>query len=152
MQAELQRILDHYDGVLHGEPWHGDALWQILEGIPAEKAAARPVTGAHTIWELVMHMTFWEGVATKRLAGLRAGLVEELNFPAMPDVIEENWQKTLDTFRASNQNFRQAVTNLEPGKLDQLTAVGKRTSYGEMHGIIEHHVYHVGQIALLKNM
>jgi len=57
MQAELQRILDHYDGVLHGEPWHGDALWQILEGIPAEKAAARPVTGAHTIWELVMHMT-----------------------------------------------------------------------------------------------
>lgn len=148
--SELNRILKHYDGVLDGDAWHGDAIWEILEAIPAQTAAARPLPGTHTIWELVSHMTFWEGVVTKRLAGLRAGLVEELNFPPTPAATEENWQKTLGEFRASNHAFREALANLDPAKLEQLTAAGKRTYYDEAHGIIEHHVYHLGQIAVLK--
>jgi hypothetical protein len=148
--SQLQRILTHYDNVLNGDPWHGDPIYRILEGISAEQAAARPLADRHTIWEIVMHMTFWEGVVTKRLAGLRAGLVEELNFPGMPNATEANWQQTLDEFRSSNRSFREALTNLDPARLDELTAAGKRTYYGEAHGIIEHHLYHLGQIALLK--
>jgi uncharacterized damage-inducible protein DinB len=148
--SELNRILNHYDGVLNNDPWHGDPVWKILQDIPAETAAARPLAGAHTIWELVSHMTFWEGVVTKRLAGERAGLVEELNFRPMPAPTEENWQKTLGDFRASNRIFREALAKLDPAKLEQLTAAGKRTYYDEAHGIVEHHVYHLGQIAMLK--
>jgi hypothetical protein len=148
--AELDRILSHYDAVLNGDPWHGDPIWKILENVMAQDASARPVGQTHTIWELVSHMTFWEGVVTKRLAGLRAGLVEELNFPAMPAATEENWRKALDDFRDSNRTFREALADLDPAKLEQLTAAGKRTYYDEAHGIIEHHLYHLGQIALLK--
>jgi len=97
----------------------------------------------------VMHMAFWEGVVTQRLGGSRAGVVEELNFPAMPAVSEENWRRTLDDFRASNRSFRDALAKLDPAQLNDLTAAGKRTYYGEAHGIIEHHVYHLGQITLL---
>jgi uncharacterized damage-inducible protein DinB len=148
--SQVTRIVDHYDRVLNGEPWHGDPIWQVLDGIPAEDAAARPLQGSHSIWEIVLHMTFWEGVAAQRLAGLRAGLVEELNFPAMPAATEENWKRTLDDFRASNQKFRAALEKLDPARLDELTAAGKRTYYGEAHGVIEHTVYHAGQIVLLK--
>jgi hypothetical protein len=147
-----ERILNHYDGVLHGEPWHGDAIWQVLDGISAQQAAARPIPDFHTIWELVMHMSFWEGVAAQRLYGQKAGLVEELNFPAMPAPTEENWRKTLEEFRTSNRNFRDALNKVDPAKLDQLTAAQKRTYYGEAHGILEHHVYHVGQIVMLKKI
>ncbi len=56
--TEVQRIREHYDAVLHGEPWHGDAIWHILEGVSPEQAAARPLPHAHTIWEIVMHMIF----------------------------------------------------------------------------------------------
>jgi len=148
--SDTQRILQHYDGVLNGNAWHGDPVWQILDGISAEQAAARPLPSAHTIWEIVAHMTFWENVVAQRLAGQRAGLVEELNFPAMPAATEDNWRQALDNFRASNHNFRHALAKLDPAKLNELSAAGKRTYYGEAHGIIEHHVYHLGQIALLK--
>ncbi len=148
----IKRILDHYDGVLNGEPWHGDAVWQVLDSISPQEAAARPIPSVHTIWEIVMHMTFWENVAAQRLAGLRAGLVEELNFPPMPAATDENWRKTLDQFRDSNRIFRQALAKLGANKLDELTAAGKRTFYGETHGILEHHAYHLGQIGLLKKM
>jgi len=143
-------ILKQYDRVLSADAWHGDPIWQILDGIPAQTAATHPVPNGHSIWEIVAHMTFWEGVVTKRLHGERAGLVDELNFPAVPAVTEENWRKTLDDFRGSNAAFREALRKLDPTKLDQLSAAGKRTFYEEAHGIIEHHVYHAGQIAVLK--
>jgi len=147
-----KRILNHYDGVLNGDAWHGDAVWPVLDNISAEEAAARPIPSAHTIWEIVMHMAFWENVAAQRLAGLRSGLVEELNFPPMPAATEENWRKTLDQLRDSNRVVREALAKLDANKLDELTAAGKRTFYGEAHGILEHHVYHLGQVVLLKKM
>ena len=64
----------------------------------------------------------------------------------------ENWRKTLDQFRDSNRALRQSLAKLDANKLDELTAAGKRTFYGEAHGIIEHHAYHLGQIALLRRM
>ncbi len=150
--SEITRILNHYDGVLNGSPWHGNPIWQILDGISPETAAARPPNGSHTIWEIVMHMTFWEGVGSERLAGQRAGLVDELNFPAMPAPSDKNWQQTLDQFRASNQQFRAALAQLDPARLDDLTAAGKRTYYNEAHGVIEHDIYHAGQIALFRKI
>ncbi len=114
--TDIERLLDQYDRVMHGNAWHGDAIWQILDGISAECAAARPVADTHSIWEILMHMTFWEGVSSQRLAGERAGLVEDeaLNFPATPEPTEANWQKTREEFRASNQKLREALAKLDP--------------------------------------
>jgi hypothetical protein len=148
--SDIQSIRDHYEAALSGSPWHGDPVWQVLDGVSAQEAAARPLANRHTIWEIVMHMIFWEGVVTKRLAGQRAGLVEELNFPAMPSATEENWQQTLADFRTSNQEFRDALGKLYPAKLGALSAAGKRTYSEEAYGIVEHHLYHLGQIALLR--
>jgi uncharacterized damage-inducible protein DinB len=148
--TEVRRILDQYDRVMNGDAWHGDPIWQILDGISAEKAALRPIANAHSIWEIVGHMAFWEDVAARRLGGLRAGLEAEGNFPPVPpEATEANWQKTLDAFRASNQALREALQKLDPARLDERSAAGKRSFYDEAHGLIEHNVYHAGQIALL---
>ena len=147
---QVDRILQQYDLVMHGNAWHGDPIWQILEGISSQSAAHRAIPGRHSIWEIVLHMMFWEGVVSRRLQGERAGLDEALNFPAPPETSEANWQKTLADFRASNQQVRRLLAQLHPGRLDELSAAGKRTFYEEAHGLIQHNIYHVGQIALLK--
>jgi uncharacterized damage-inducible protein DinB len=148
--TEVNRILDEYDRVMQGNAWHGDPIWQILNGISAECAAHRANAGTHTIWQIVMHMTFWESVAVRRLAGQKAGLDEALNFPAQPEPTEANWQTTRDELRASNLKLREALAKLDATMLDTLSAAGKRTFYDEAHGVIQHDVYHAGQIALLK--
>lgn len=147
---EVERIVAEYDRVMHGDAWHGDSVWQILDGVSAENAAHRPIADAHSIWEIVLHMTFWEGVGTRRLAGQRAGLDEALNFPAPPETTETDWQKTLEAFRASNQGFREALAKLDAARLDELSAAGKRSFYEEAHGVVQHNIYHAGQIALLR--
>ena len=148
--TDIERLLDQYDRVMHGNAWHGDPIWQILDGISPECAAAQTVANTHSIWEILMHMTFWEEVSSQRLAGERAVEDEALNFPAMPEPTESNWQKTREQFRASNQKLREALAKLDPARLDTLSAAGKRTFYDEAHGVIQHNIYHAGQIALLK--
>jgi uncharacterized damage-inducible protein DinB len=148
--TETERMLAQYDHVMHGNAWHGDPIWLILHSISPGDAARRPIAQAHSIWEIVLHMIFWEGVAARRLTGQRAGLDEPLNFTAIPPATEANWQKTLEQFRASNQEFRVALQALDAARVDELSAAGKRSFYDEAHGLIQHSIYHAGQIALLK--
>ncbi len=146
---EVQRILEQYDQTMDGVAWYGDPVWTILEGIDARCAAALPLAGVHTIWQLVMHMRFWEDVAMRRLSG--PVIPDEAgNFPDTPAANEEAWQRTLEEFRHSNREFRDALSRLDPSRLDQLIPGEKRTCRNEAVGVIQHHIYHAGQIALLK--
>lgn len=148
--TEVDRILAHYERAMNGSAWHGDPVWQILDDISADEASKRGIPQAHTIWELVSHMTFGENVAAQRLAGASVETPDALNFPAMPAPTEEHWQAALTAFRESNARFREAVCQLPATQLDELTARRKRTFYQEAHGLITHNVYHAAQIALMK--
>ena len=150
--AEVDRIVDQYERAMNGEAWHGDPVWKILDGVSAEQAAGRASPQVHTIWQLVAHMTFWETEVLRRLNRLPARPVEELNFPAMPDVTEDNWNQTREEFRHSNFNFRTALTKLDESQLDQLMPGRETSIYVEVHGVIQHHLYHAGQIAILSKI
>lgn len=150
MMTEVERILDQYDRAMNGDAWHGDPVWKILEGIPAEQAACRRAANTHAIWELVSHMTYWETEVCRRISGLPSRPAKELNFPAVPEATAENWNSSLNQFRRSNADFRQAVSKLDPSRLDQAPEGRVKTIYVEVHGVIQHHIYHAGQIAILR--
>jgi hypothetical protein len=147
---EIDRILDQHDRAMNGDAWHGDPVWNILKGITAERAAMRVEPNSHTIWELVDHMTFWETEVTRRLNDLPARSVEELNFPAMPVATEDNWNATLTTFRQSNVDFRKSVTQLDSARLDETPRDRQKSNYVDLHGVIQHHIFHAGQIVILS--
>ena len=149
--TEVERILDQYDRAMNGDAWHGDPVWKTLESISAQQAATRPEANTHTIWELVAHMTFWETQVFRRLNNLPDRPAEKLNFPAIPEPTAENWQSTLDDFSRSNLDFRQCVSQLDPARLDQAAPGRDKLIYVEVHGVIQHHLYHAGQIAILRS-
>jgi hypothetical protein len=97
-------------------------------------------------------MTFWETEVFRRLNRLPARPVEELNFPPMPDVTADNWTRTLEELRQSNLNFRTALTKLDDSQLDQPMPGRDKSTYVEIHGVIQHHLYHAGQIAILSKL
>jgi uncharacterized damage-inducible protein DinB len=150
--TEIQRILDQYDRVMNGDAWHGDPVWTILEGLAPEQAAMRSNSNAHSIWELVAHMNFWETEVCRRLQHLPPRSPENLNFPATPEVTAEKWNKTLQDFRQSNSDFRSALSRLEESQLDQPLPGRDNSAYVEVHGVIQHNLYHAGQIALLRKI
>ena len=153
--SEAARIADQLRRAVAGEAWHGDSLLEILEGVTAAQAAARPIKNAHTIWELVLHIAAWDNAVLRRLGGIAVELSDAENFPVVTDASETAWRKALADVRRVHEKLVEAVSFLPDSQLDEKVP-GKEgahyTFYYMLHGVLQHELYHAGQIALLKKM
>ena len=151
--SEAARIADQLRRAFGGEAWHGDSLFEILDGVTAAQAAARPIARAHTIWELVLHIAAWDGAVLRRLGGVAVDLSDGENFPAVTDASAAAWHKALAEVRRVHEKLVAAVGVLPDSRLDEIVP-GKEevhyTFYYMLHGVVQHELYHAGQIALLK--
>jgi uncharacterized damage-inducible protein DinB len=150
MMREVERITDQLKRAFVGEAWHGPAVEEILQDVTAQQAAARAVGGAHSIWELALHIAAWQRAGVRRLAGDRAQLSDAENFPAVTDTSEQAWQQTRTALRQSYEELSEAISGLDESRLDQPIIEGMSSVYVTLHGIVQHTLYHAGQIAILK--
>lgn len=149
--SEIKRIKGQLRRAFEGEAWHGPSLRELLDGVTAETAAAKPLPEAHSIWELVLHIAGWENVVRRRLAGeVLPDLADEENFPSIQDPSEDAWQQTLQELTRGHHALREAMTGLDDAQLAEMVPGKSYSIYGMLHGVIQHDLYHAGQIALLK--
>jgi uncharacterized damage-inducible protein DinB len=148
--SEIQTIIDELKNIHDGDAWHGPSLKETLSGVSAEQAAAKPLANAHSIWELTLHVAAWEGVFMRRLAGLQMNEPEEGDFPAVTDASEEAWRRTLNRFDEGHRRLIEAVATLADERLSEIVPGKDYTVEYMLRGLLRHHVYHAGQIALLK--
>jgi uncharacterized damage-inducible protein DinB len=151
--SEPARIADQLRRAFYGGAWHGDSLFEILEGVTAERAAARPVANAHSIWELVLHIAAWDGVVRRRMTGVAEELSGEKNFPPVVETSAAAWASTLDEVRRVHEELIAAVEKF-PEKSFTEPVPGKKGAHYNfsymLDGVVQHELYHAGQIALLK--
>ena len=150
MASEAERIMGELQRAFEGNAWHGPAVLELLHDVTAAQAAARPIAGAHSIWELVLHIAAWESAGRRRLEGDRAELPDEENFPPVNDTSEAAWQQTIELLKAGHRRLRDAISGLDESRLDEPIMDGMRSVYITIHGVIQHDLYHAGQIAILK--
>lgn len=151
--TETHRINSQLKRAFQGQAWHGPSLRELLDGVKAEQAAAKPVPNAHSIWELVNHIIAWEQIVKQRLEGDAVNSIPaEVNFPPVSDASEEAWQGALQKLEASNRSLREAIKKIDDAKLEEKAAGQDYSVYFMLHGVIQHDLYHAGQIALLKKM
>ncbi|HMV85976.1 MAG TPA: DinB family protein [Blastocatellia bacterium] len=149
--TETHRINSQLKRGYQGPAWHGPSLRELLDGVTAEQAAAKPIPNAHSIWELVNHIIAWEQIAKGRLEGnALTDIADDSNFPPVNDAGETAWHATLQSLAASNQALRDSVRQLDDARLEETVAGGNYPVYALLHGVIQHDLYHAGQIALLK--
>ena len=151
--SETARIADQLHRAFSGEAWHGDALLEILDGVTAAQASARPIPHPHSIWELVLHIAAWDGAVLRRMGGEAVELSGEQNFPPARDTSETAWRKTVEHARHVHEELVRAVSQFPEARLSDRVP-GKQGAhynfYYMLHGVVQHELYHAGQIALLK--
>ena len=151
--AEAQRIAKLLKHGYDGTPWYGTALRKMLADITAEQAAARPIAGAHTIWQEVLHAITWRQVACRLLRGEAVPNVsDEENWPEPRGSDEAAWQRTLEELAETQRELESALDGLTDAQLEEKACDKPFKIYVLLHGIIHHDAYHAGQIAILKNL
>ncbi len=151
--SETARLADQIRRAFDGDAWHGDSVVEILQGVNAAMAAAHPIKNAHSIWELLLHIAAWDGAALTRIGGRAIHLVGDQNFPPIKDTSEAAWHTAIEQAKHTHNELVQAVAAFPDSRLQEQVP-GKTQSYYNFFylfsGVVQHELYHAGQIALLK--
>ena len=149
MSGEVNRIEDQLTRSFEGGAWHGPSLLEVLKDVTAVRAAAKPIPGAHSIWEIVLHVAAWEDVARRRFSGEPVSLTDAEDWPAVGDTGDAAWTAALERLRTGHQALRRAIAKLSDARLKEPVPGAEYSCYFLAHGVIQHDLYHAGQIALL---
>jgi len=151
--SEAARLADQIRRAFEGEAWHGDSVLELLADVDAKTAAARPISNAHSIWELILHIAAWDDAVRRRTGGTAVQLTDKENFPAVTDKSEAAWRKAVGHLKHSHDELVKAVAAFPDSRLAEQVP-GKTEKYYNFFymfsGIVQHELYHAGQIALLK--
>ena len=157
----LDRRIDEIVRTLR--PEKGARLWfggasppGCLRGAGAKAAAWTPGPGRHSIWELALHIAYWEYAVRRILGGLPAGTFPRSpsNWPAVPEARSESaWKADRALLRHEHEALGEAISAFDPEKLDDIAAgSGSYRHIDLMHGAIMHNTHHAGQIQLMKRL
>jgi hypothetical protein len=149
------QLLVLLDTAYNKASWHGANLRGSLRGVSLDAAAWRPQPGAHNVWELLVHATYWKYVVWRRLTGAARGsfALEGSNFFERPvDRTAAAWRADLRLLDAVHRDLRAAVGATPARALDARLPGSKLTRLRLITGAAAHDVYHAGQIQLLKKL
>ena len=149
--SELTRFQHEIQSAHAGNPWHGPSLDQILAEVDARTAAARPIPGVHSIWELVLHLTGWTREVVRRLRTGKRGEPDEGDWPPAPKPTAQAWEAARKGLHEAHEELIKAIETFPAERLHQPIEKGKPTTYAQtLAGLTQHDAYHGGQISLLR--
>jgi len=143
------QIADAYHGATVEGAWYGPALAELLAKISPEVAIQAPVAGAHSISALLQHLLLWNERARNTS--------EEHPFPkwepekewAEPPI---PWNELVARWRKSRDLLEEKIRNFPVDDLSKQVP-GRDYDYAHLlHGIVEHTIYHAGQMAMVLGM
>jgi len=140
------------------DPWHGPAITDLLRDVTADEAAAHPVPGAHSIWEIVLHLIAWQNEVRRRLGGKAPSYPEEGDWPEPAVASEAAWKRdrnrlaaSLDELIRDLESRGEGILDTPGGTLDRDPALGTGVTFrGMINGLVQHNAYHGGQIAVIR--
>ena len=151
VRTELERLEEQLRLSFEGGAWHGPSVLEALDGVSADLASAHPIAGAHSIWELVLHLTGTYRLVLRRLEGDARPLRADEDWPGLPSPTETNWRAAVEELGRVNAQLRRVVSSFRDDRLDEpIVEQPPYSAYVQFIGTTQHDLYHAGQIVLLK--
>jgi len=151
MQLSKQ-VAKHITDVHSGGNWTASNLKDTLADITWEQAVTR-VYSFNTIAALVFHMNYFIDAALDVLQGKPLEAHDRFSFDHPPVQSPEDWKKLVDKTWEDAEKFAQLVEQLpEPMFWEDFSDEKYGNYYRNIHGIVEHIHYHLGQIVILKKL
>ena len=138
--------------VHYGGNWTSVNLKETLTDLTWQQATTK-VYSFNTIATLVYHMNYYVSAVLKVLQGGPLDAKDKYSFDHPPILSQEDWEKLLDKTWTEAENLARLIEQLPESKLWETFSDEKYGNYyRNIHGLIEHIHYHLGQIVLIKKI
>ncbi len=112
---------------------------------------SRPIPDRHTIWELVLHLTAWTDIPRQRMEGDPvADPSVEQDWPPVTGSDEASWRATIQELHLAHDRLQEALVRFPETRLSETVPGRDHSVFVMLHGVVQHGLYHAGQIAMLK--
>ena len=148
----MDAIVRNMRDLLDGKPWYGRPLFNILDEIHPAVVFKKPNESAHSLIDLAYHMITWASFTLDRLKGIPVNDPddsEELNWRQI-DPLEHTWARALSELRALHEEIIELLQSKDDAILDKMVESRDYDHRHLLNGLIQHDIYHLGQIAYVK--
>ena len=153
MNNELKMYAAQLNENFSGEPWFGRNIQAILKEINEDIASQKP-NGQHSILELLYHMINWRLFTINRLEKSSATVksFEENDWQVLDHQDKSLWQKGIEQLNDTQQRLLNLINTMKDEDLQSPVHERDYENRTLIIGIIQHDIYHLGQIAYIKKM
>ncbi|MEO5890758.1 MAG: DinB family protein [Ferruginibacter sp.] len=145
---ETARIAKLLEDIYEGDPWIDVTLTGTLKNI-SPAGAANKIDPWNSIWEIVNHIISWRETVLQRVQGIVVDSPADNYFKPVTDQSENAWQRTLQDLKISQDKWNTFLEKMTEDDLEKINPKNNSSYYNNIHGIIQHDAYHLGQIVLL---
>jgi uncharacterized damage-inducible protein DinB len=89
-------------------------------------------------------------VAVSRMQGIKTPQPEQGDWPELRSATAATWNQTLETMQKNYEELKTAISKLSEEDLTKPVFDIPNYNYVLLHGIIQHNLYHAGQMAMLR--
>ena len=154
MNKELQSIIRNLQNTLEGEPWFGRPVYTILQEIDPTIVFKKPNENSHSLIDLLYHMITWADFTLRRIEGdteMDMKASEDLDWRTIDPKIHE-WNKGLKEYKSIHTKIIEKLQDKDDDFLKQEVDYRKYNFRFLLNGLIQHNIYHLGQVAYLKKL
>lgn len=154
MNKEIISVILSFETILSGQPWFGRSVYEILDETDGSKAFIKPNDTEHSLAELLWHMNTWADFTWKRIQkddSYDLTTAEQLDWRTLDPKLH-SWKKGVKEFKSLHASIIKELKEKEYGFLDEKVDYRNYNFRFLLNGLIQHTIYHLGQIAYLGKM
>ena len=154
MNKEIQSIIRNLENTLDGDPWYGRPVYALLREVDSSIAYKKPTPGSHSLIDLLYHMLTWAEFTLKRIEKDDINdlvAFEQLDWREIDPKLHD-WDEGLAAFIAAHQEIIALLHTKKDIFLDEIVDYRQYDFRYLLNGLIQHNIYHLGQVAYLKKL
>lgn len=154
MNKETQSIIKNLENTLSGQPWFGRAVFEILNEVDESKIHTKPNDTEHSMLELLWHMNTWAEFCLIQLQNATQAEIKKVQAMDWRKIYPKihGWKKGMAQLRKIHRQIISILKKKDDAFLSEMVKLRTFNYRFMLNGLIQHNIYHLGQIAYLKKM
>ena len=149
----IEKIASSFSNVIHGQPWYSNSVSEVFTSLTLENINFK-MEGAHSIPEIIEHMIAWRKFAIEQINGntdYKIKLDSARDWKVLEIVDQELFDALLLTYYLSQKTLIDLIQSQTDEWLLGISPNQKYSFGFLLEGVVQHDIYHLGQIAMLKS-